>query len=132
MFGKKRADDQKVDQVIAMTAGQMAMDAAKQSILQEAEATGQMWMPRIDGGFISMVRRHYHQHGATSAAVDAVLADVGRDAQQHGQSIGMSWITGFQAIVALEMIAQIDDALTEGSHQLSERFSRRQAESMGN
>jgi hypothetical protein len=119
------------DQFIAVSAGQMTMEVARETILADAEQTGLMWMPRIDTAFMKGIRRHYQRTGATSTTVDAVLDDVVAEAQRNGRSAAFAWITGFQAIAVLEVFASIDGALPEGDHSLLAHFKQRQDETFG-
>ena len=107
------------------------MDVAKDSIIQEAERSGQMWLPRIDAGFVASIHARYKDGGVSAHTVDAVLADVGRDAREAGSTPGISWITSFQAVVVLESLAKLDGAMDEDDHSLLDHFAKRRGESTG-
>lgn len=70
-----------------------------------------------------LIRAEYEASGATAQTVDAVVGDIHGEGQATGSTPGLSWITSFQAIVALEAIAVSDGAITEGEHPLLEHFS---------
>lgn len=118
----------KTDQLIAAMSGQIALDAAKDTILAEAERTGTMWLPRIDPQFLRDIRSAYSRTGATPTTVDAVLAVVGADSERSGMSPALAWVTAFQAIVALETVAKSDGALGDDDHSLLAHFRLRQSE----
>lgn len=116
--------DHRTDQLIAVTAGQFAMDAAEGTIKSEAERTGSMWLPRVDPGFMKTIRRSYDQTGATTQTVDDLLAHFSAEAQAEGLSPALFWVTGFQAIAALEMLAATDGKIAKGDHPLLAHFSQ--------
>ncbi len=123
--------DPSSDPSIAFAAGALTMEVAKDSILREAQLSGQMWLPRTDPGFVGSVRRRYRESGAHPDAVDAVLDDIGRESAQAGSTPGLSWITAFQAVVVLETLARLDGAIGENDHSLLEHFRSRQSQAFG-
>ena len=121
--------ERKTDQYIALKAGDVTMDVAEESILREAQRTGQVWMPRVDIGFVASIRARYRDGGVSSRTVDAVLGDVHRDALVAGLTPELAWITSYQAIVVLESLARLDGVMDDDDHSLLAHYAKRHSES---